>query len=41
MSATYFYEENEAPRIQDANKSPRIHHKDKVLEKKKDLETTK
>ena len=31
MSATYFDEENEAPRIQDGNKSPEIHHRDKVL----------
>ena len=31
MSATYFDEQNEWPRMQDAAKSPGIHHKNKVL----------
>ena len=34
MSANYFDEENEVPRIQDAAKCPGIQHKDKVLENK-------
>ena len=34
MSANYFDEENEVPRIQDAAKYPGIQHKDKVLENK-------